>query len=43
MIIGTVIAENGATRIPCDNSNFLLRGSSLRNTEWVYGVVAYTG
>ena len=24
-------------------SNFLLRGSSLRNTEWILGVVAYTG
>ena len=23
--------------------NFLLRGSSLRNTDWVVGVVVYTG
>lgn len=24
-------------------SNFMLRGSSLRNTEWILGVVTYTG
>ena len=23
--------------------NFLLRGSSLRNTDWIYGIVTYTG
>jgi phospholipid-transporting ATPase len=26
-----------------DYSNFLCRGSSLRNTDWIIGVVAYTG
>lgn len=26
-----------------DMSNFLLRGSTLRNTKWVFGVVVYTG
>lgn len=30
-------------KIACDNSNFVLRGCSLRNTEWIYGVIAYTG
>ncbi|CAM9933282.1 unnamed protein product, partial [Laminaria digitata] len=28
---------------PVDQSNLLLRGSRLRNTKWVLGVVAYTG
>ena len=41
IIKGTVIA-NGK-KLPCDNSNFVLRGCSLRNTEWIYGVVAYSG
>ena len=26
-----------------EESQILLRGSSLRNTEWVYGVAIYTG
>ena len=28
---------------PVDQSNLLLRGSRLRNTKWVLGVVVYTG
>ena len=28
---------------PIDIDNVLLRGSSLRNTEWIYGVAVYTG
>jgi magnesium-transporting ATPase (P-type) len=31
------------TVVPLDMSTFLLRGSSLRNTKWVLGVVVYTG
>jgi phospholipid-transporting ATPase len=30
-------------RISLSYENFLLRGSSLRNTDWIYGVVTYTG
>ena len=26
-----------------DESNFILRGCSLRNTHWMYGIVVYTG
>lgn len=26
-----------------DNGNFILRGCSLRNTQWIVGVVAYSG
>jgi len=29
--------------IPLDANQFLLRGSSLRNTDYIYGVVVYTG
>jgi phospholipid-transporting ATPase len=30
-------------RISLSYDNFLLRGSSLKNTDWVYGVVTFTG
>lgn len=26
-----------------DHSQLLLRGSSLKNTEWIIGTIAYTG
>lgn len=29
--------------VPVDAKSFLLRGSTLRNTKWVYGLVVYTG
>jgi magnesium-transporting ATPase (P-type) len=29
--------------IPLDFEQFLLRGCSLRNTDWVYGIAVYTG
>jgi len=29
--------------ISLDESQMLLRGSSLRNTDWVYGIAIYTG
>jgi len=38
---GTAHLKNN--KIACDNTNFILRGCSLRNTEWVYGLIAYTG
>lgn len=34
---------NGVREVPIDQSNLLLRGSRLRNTKWVLGIVAYTG
>ena len=30
-------------KISLSHENILLRGSSLRNTDWVIGVVVYTG
>lgn len=31
------------SEIPLDSNNFVLRGCSLKNTEFVYGLVLYTG
>ncbi len=30
-------------KIPVDVNNFVLRGSSIRNTDFIIGMVAYTG
>lgn len=30
-------------QVPIDIDNVVLRGSSLRNTGWIYGVAVYTG
>jgi len=36
--------ENGKkTTLPLEADNMCLRGSSLRNTEWVYGIAVYSG
>lgn len=36
--------ENGKEKIiPLDINSILLRGCTLRNTDWVIGIVAYTG
>jgi len=39
---GTLTFADGS-RIPLGNDQVLLKGSCLRNTEWVFGVVVYTG
>lgn len=39
---GTAIFENGE-KVSCDNQNFILRGCSLRNTKYIYGLVCYNG
>lgn len=35
--------EDNKVKIPLFYENFLLRGSSLKNTDWVIGVVTHTG
>ena len=35
--------NGGPIQIPLDANQMLLRGSSLRNTEYIYGIVIYTG
>eukprot|EP00612_Vaucheria_litorea_P000984 CAMPEP_0171460920 /NCGR_PEP_ID=MMETSP0945-20130129/5593_1 /TAXON_ID=109269 /ORGANISM="Vaucheria litorea, Strain CCMP2940" /LENGTH=1196 /DNA_ID=CAMNT_0011987199 /DNA_START=242 /DNA_END=3832 /DNA_ORIENTATION=+ len=34
---------NNYRSVPIDQSNILLRGSTLKNTKWALGLVAYTG
>jgi phospholipid-transporting ATPase len=35
--------ENKEDLVPLSVDNMCMRGSSLRNTEWVYGIAIYTG
>lgn len=40
---GTLKMTEKSDAIPLDVDQMLLRGSSLRNTKYVYGVAVYTG
>ena len=40
---GTFKLNNVAYPIPLGSDQILLRGSQLKNTAWVYGLVIYTG
>lgn len=40
---GSLKIPNKDLNIPLDAEQMLLRGSSLRNTEWVYGIAVFTG
>jgi len=40
---GSYTLENQRKKISIGSENLLLRGSSLRNTEWVIGFVVYAG
>jgi magnesium-transporting ATPase (P-type) len=37
------ISIGGDTSLNVDTKQFMLRGAILKNTEWIIGVVAYTG
>jgi len=39
---GSVTTKTGE-KVPLDANCFILRGCSLRNSNWMYGLVAYTG
>ena len=38
-----VFKSSDGTEVPLDPNNLILRGSSLKNTNWVMGVVVYAG
>jgi phospholipid-transporting ATPase len=40
---GTLKLNNDNNEIPIGPDQILLRGSCLKNTKWIYGVVIYTG
>lgn len=40
---GSLNLSGGRKRVSLGSENLLLRGSSLRNTEWVLGFVVYAG
>ena len=40
---GNLLHRPSGETIPIDEKAILLRGSSLRNTEWVVGIAVYTG
>lgn len=37
------LATEGRRDVAVDQSNLLLRGSRLRNSKWILGIVTYTG
>jgi magnesium-transporting ATPase (P-type) len=40
---GTVTLAGDNDKIPLDVDHIVLRGMSLKNTEYIYGLVIYTG
>ena len=40
---GNFILKDGVTKLPMDPDQVLLKGSCLRNTEWVLGLCVFTG
>ena len=40
---GIIRTQDSTEKVSLNSENLLLRGSSLRNTDWVIGVVVYTG
>ena len=40
---GSIVSQTVAQKAPCSIKNLLLRGSFIRNTKYMYGIVIYTG
>jgi magnesium-transporting ATPase (P-type) len=40
---GQLTLKDGKTKFPLGPDNFLLKGCSLQNTPFIYGVAVYTG
>ncbi len=40
---GTMTVNSAAYPIPLGSDQILLRGSQLKNTTWIYGIVIYSG
>lgn len=40
---GNLVDFNGTPKIALSPQQLLLRGATLRNTQWIYGVVVFTG
>lgn len=42
-VIDFLSSEGEKKTVALNYENFILRGSSLRNTDWIYAVVVFTG
>ena len=40
---GTIGARGTEQKVALDQSNMILRGCSLRNTDFIFGLILYTG
>ena len=40
-LLGSLQTKSNVT--PLSEQNFILRGCSLKNTKYIYGLVSYTG
>uniref|UniRef100_A0A8B9TLK3 Phospholipid-transporting ATPase n=1 Tax=Anas platyrhynchos TaxID=8839 RepID=A0A8B9TLK3_ANAPL len=43
MLVSNNSKDGGSNTVPLGSDQILLRGAQLRNTQWVHGIVVYTG